>query len=392
MLKEGGAVGAGTRDQRSRSGSGVAAPCEAPVVLILGPARTAASGVSTHINQLFGSALSKRFHLSQFQVGSEGRGEGRLDAVVRLALSPLVLVIRLVRLRPQIVHINTSLDLKGYWRDLVYLVVAKALGCKVVYQIHGGALPGEFFPRSRLLTGLLRHVLMWADVVVLLAKCEMIAYQQFVPRARLIRIANCVSIEPDQGPVALNPAAVLTVAYIGRLTASKGILETIEAVRILRDRGIDIRLTVAGAGDALDAIQRAIAAGGLASHVQLVGEVFGEAKQQLWRQTRVLALPSYHEGLPYALLEAMAHGVVPVASAVGAIPDVMQDRVHGLLVPPRDPKAVAQALARLAADRLMLQRLSDAARERAVTRYSVTLLADQFTELYESLSTTSVAA
>jgi glycosyltransferase involved in cell wall biosynthesis len=81
----------------------------------------------------------------------------------------------------------------------------------------------------------------------------------------------------------------------------------------------------------------------------------------------------------------MAWGVVPVASPVGAIPDVMQDRVHGLLVPPRDAEAVAQALEQLAGDRPLLQRLSHGARERVVTRYSVTRLADQFTELYRSL-------
>ncbi len=139
----------------------------------------------------------------------------------------------------------------------------------------------------------------------------------------------------------------------------------------------------------MDAIQHTIAAAGLATHVHLIGEVFAEAKRQLWYQTDVLALPSYHEGLPYALLEAMACGVVPVASPVGAIPDVMQDRVHGLLVPPREPQAVAYALEQLAGDRLLLQRLSQAARERVVTCYSVTRLADQFTELYQSLSTSA---
>ena len=304
---------------------------------------------------------------------------------MRLAVSPIFLFVRLVRLRPRIVHINTSLDPKAYWRDLVYLAVAKVLRRKVVYQVHGGALPEQFFPHSRLLTALLRRVLMWVDVVVLLAKCEMTAYEEFAPRARLIRIANCVPIEQGQRSSG-SDRAVLSVAYIGRLTASKGIFETIEAVRLLRDRGIEVSLTIAGSGEALEAIEHAISAGGLTGRVRLVGEVFGEAKHHLWCRTDVLALPSYREGLPYALLEAMACGVVPVTSPVGAIPDVVLDRQHGLLVPPKQPQAVALALQQLAGDRLLLQRLSHAARERVETRYSVTRLADQFTELYESLS------
>jgi glycosyltransferase involved in cell wall biosynthesis len=356
-------------------------------VLLLGPARTAASGVATHINHLFASPLARTFRLSQFQVGSEGRRESRREVMLRLLFSPLALAIRVLREKTQIVHINTSLDLKGYWRDLMYLAVAKTLRCKVVYQIHGGALPAQFFPNSPLLTSLLRRVLGWADVVVLLAKSEMHAYREFAPRACLVRIANCVPIEDAiSGAESRNAGQQpLAVAYIGRLTTSKGILETIEAVRMLRERGVDTRLTIAGFGAAVEAIQRAVAAGQLADRVRLVGEVFGAAKRQLWAQTDVLALPTYREGLPYALLEAMACGVVPVASPVGAIPDVVQDEVHGLLVPPRDPAAVAQALERLARDRPLLRRLACAAREHVVTHYSVARLGEEFARLYEGL-------
>jgi len=358
---------------------------QAPAVLLLGPARAAPSGVATHLNQLFGCALAERFQLSQFQVGSEGRTETRGGAVLRLLFSPLALMVHLVRLRPRIVHINTSLDFKGYWRDLAYLGVSKGLGRRVVYQIHGGALPEEFFPRSALLRTLLRRVLMGADVVVLLAEREMSAYRSFAPRARLVRIANCVRVDEGEPVGHAGSAPTLSVAYLGRLTASKGILETIEAVGILRDRGTEVRLTIAGSGEAADLIRRSVAARNLQDQVQLVGELFGEAKRQLWQRTDVLALPSYHEGLPYALLEAMAAGVVPVASPVGAIPDVMQDRVHGLSVPARDPHSVARALGELAADRELLRRLARAARERIASGYSLTQLAEQFTQLYESL-------
>jgi len=361
---------------------------QAPAVLLLGPARTAPSGVATHLNQLFSSALSERFRLSQFQVGSEGRRESAAGTVLRLLFSPLALMVRLLRTRPRIVHINTSLDFKGYWRDLAYLGVSKALARRVVYQIHGGALPEEFFPRSGVLRALLRRVLVRSDAVVLLAEREMSAYRSFAPQARLVRIANCVRVDESSEPSAHKGSAPhLAVAYLGRLTDSKGILETIEAVGLLRVRGIEVRLTIAGSGEAEELIRRTVAAHRLETQVQLVGELFGEAKRALWQRTDVLALPSYHEGLPYALLEAMACGVVPVASAVGAIPDVMQDRVHGLLVPPRDPQAVARALGELAADRELLRRLGRAAHQRIASGYSLRRLTEQFTELYQSLLT-----
>jgi glycosyltransferase involved in cell wall biosynthesis len=359
-----------------------------PRVLLLGPARSAVSGVSTHLNQLFESTLSQRFRLSQFQVGSEGRAEGRAGSLLRLITGPLGFALCLIRSRPRIVHINTSLEPKSYWRDIVFLALAKVMRRKVVYQVHGGALPGEFFGGNRVLTALLRRVLSWPDAVVLLALSEMAAYGDFAPRARLVHIANAVSAgETDLRAERYSANRPLRIVYLGRLAAEKGVFDTIEAVRILRDRGIAVHLTIAGSGPARGEITRVIETHRLADRARLQEAVFDSAKQQLWREADVLAFPTYHrEGLPYALLEAMAGGAVPVISPVGAIPDVVHDGVHGLFVPAHEPQAVANALERLANDRQLLHRLALAARARVVEYYSVARMAQEFDALYTSLT------
>ena len=346
------------------------------------------SGVSTHLNQLFESALSGRFRLLQFQVGSEGRTQGRARTLFRLVTDPIGFAICLVRWRPRIVHINTSLEPRSYWRDIVFLALSKAMKRRVVYQVHGGALPGEFFAGNRVLTALMRRVLAWPDAVVLLARSEMTAYGGFAPRARLVRIANAVTAdEAEWPPERYASDRPLEIVYVGRLAADKGVFETIESVKILRDRGLAVRLTLAGSGPAGPEIARAIEAGRLGDRARLVGAVFGPDKQRLWQQADVLALPTYHrEGLPYALLEAMAAGAVPVISPVGAIPDVVQDEVHGLFVPARDPQALASALQRLANDRSLLHSLALAARARVVEHYSVARMAQEFEALYTSLA------
>lgn len=365
-----------------------AASPDRPRILLLGPARGAVSGVSTHVNQLFDSPLAQQFRLSHFQVGSEGRSQGRVGTVLRLITSPFAFAARLARLRPRIVHINTSFEPKGYWRDIVYLALAKLARRKVLYQVHGGELPGKFFAGHRARSALLRRVLSWPDAVVLLAGSEMDAYRAFAPQARLTRIANAVALpDVDLRAERYQTPRALEMAYLGRLAANKGIFETIEAVRILRARGVEARLTIAGSGAALVAIREAIAAARLEGEVRIAGAVFGEAKQRLWERTHVFAFPTYHhEGLPYALLEAMACGAVPVISPVGAIPDVMQEGVHGLFVPPHAPQAMADALQRLAEDRALLHRLALAGRARIVEQYSVARLAEEFADVYARLA------
>ncbi len=306
--------------------------------------------------------------------------------LVRIVTTPFAFAGCLISRRPRLVHINTSFEPKGYWRDLAYLAVAKTLRRKVIYQVHGGASPADFFAGSSALTAVLRRVLSWVDAVVLLGSAEADQFRRFAPEARVVQIPNAVPVyAADLSSARYMAETKLKIVYLGRLEVEKGILDTIAAVRILRDRGIPVCLTIAGSGTALQQIREAIAAAALEQSVRLVGVVSGAAKQQLWQESHVLAFPSYQEGLPYAVLEAMSYGVVPVTTAVGSLPEVMQDHIHGLFVPARDPLALAAALGRLSQDRAWLHQLALAGRERIVQRYSVARLAEDLKELYERL-------
>jgi glycosyltransferase involved in cell wall biosynthesis len=357
-------------------------------VVLLGPSRKAVSGVSTHLNQLFSSGLARAFELLHFQIGSEGINESPGGKLWRLVTGPVAFLFYLRRNQPQIVQLNTSLDPKSYWRDIAFLLVAKTLGRRVVYQVHGGALPEDFFAGSRWLTALLRWVLSMPDVVVLLAQVELQAYRRFVPDQRLEVIPNAIEAEVlAQRLLNAEVKGPLHLVYLGRMAETKGVFEAVEALARLVGGGRDLHLTFAGGGPDEERLRDRVRALGLAERVRFVGPLFGADKDALWRSADVFVFPTYHwEGLPYALLEAMAAGAVPVTTGVGAIPDVIQDDTHGLFVPPRDVEALAQALARLDGDRALLLKLARAGRARVLEHYSVARLAAGFARLYESLT------
>lgn len=355
---------------------------------MLGPAMQAVSGVTTHLNQLFGSSLAKQVELLHFQVGSEGRKEGRVAKLIRFVTSPIAFAVFLLRHRPDIVHLNSSLEPKSYWRDIAYLLVARLLGRKVVYQVHGGALPEEFFAGNAVLTALLRWVLSAPDVVVLLAQVELAAYRKFVPRQCLEVVPNAIDAASlVRTPIHTKTGEPLHLAYLGRLAESKGIFESVEALAMLVREGRDMRLSIAGGGPDEARLRARVAELGLEGHVTFLGPLFGEAKDALWRQCDVFVFPTYHrEGLPYALLEAMAAGAVPVTTPVAAIPDVMQDGVHGLLVAPRNAAGLARALARLDDGRASLAGMAEAGRRRVLEAYTVDRLAGDFRRIYAELA------
>lgn len=358
-------------------------------VVLLGPARQAVSGVSTHLNQLFRSPLVTEFRLLHFQVGSEGRAaESGARKLARLAWSPFAFAWFCLRERPDIVHLNTSLEPKSYWRDIAFLAVAKLLGRKILYQVHGGALPQDMFRGKVWRTWLLGKVLRSADLVVLLAQVEQEAYRRFVPGVRLEVIAN--AIDPGtlvQHRLEAATSGPLHVVYVGRIAENKGVFEAVAALGQLRDQGRMMRLTIAGGGPDEARLRALVAELSLDDRVHFAGPLYGEAKDALWRSAHVFAFPTYHrEGLPYALLEAMAVGAVPITTRVGAIPDVLSDGVEGLVIEPKDTAAMTDALRRFDDDRSLVARMAQAGRARVLLNYTVSRLAEDFRRAYLRLA------
>jgi glycosyltransferase involved in cell wall biosynthesis len=358
-----------------------------PTVLILGPSRAAVSGVSTHLNLLLDSSLADDYEIVHFQVGSEGRKEGPIARLARFVLSPMALAATILFRHVTLVHINSSLNPRAYWRDLAYLLVSKAMGARVLYQVHGGKLPAEFSKGSRAFTDFLRWTLGLPDAVVVLAQCELRAYREFLPTQEVVAIPNGIDFRPYAAVPTVNapPDKPLRLLFVGRLDRAKGLYEILQGMRLATELGVDARLVIAGSGPEQDRLKRYAQALGVAPRTIFAGAVFGRDKVKLMAGSDVMLLPSYSEGLPYSLLEAMAAGLPVIATAVGAIPDVMSEGIHGCIVPPRDGRAIAEALAVLHGDREKLSWMSRASRRRIRAAFSIERCACEFALQYARL-------
>lgn len=186
------------------------------------------------------------------------------------------------------------------------------------------------------------------------------------------------------------PAGPLTAALVGRMLWDKGVGELVEAARLLRERGVALRIRLIGPRD--DHNPASIPQATLEQWVRdgLV-EWPGQVRDiaQLWRDTAIAVLPSYREGLPKALLEAAASGRPMVATDVPGCREIVRHEETGLLVPARDPVALADALARLALDQELRRRLGAAARRLVEQRFADTEIAASVVALYRGLLTTA---
>jgi glycosyltransferase involved in cell wall biosynthesis len=177
-----------------------------------------------------------------------------------------------------------------------------------------------------------------------------------VPKGRTVVIRNGVDVElfrrmPRQQACALTGLAAQRKAllFVGNVLESKGARELMAAFGSLAQERTDLDLVVVGEGPYAAELRQAAAAGGLQERVKLIGRVPHEQLTPWFNAAELVCLPSYAEGLPNVLLEAMACGTPCVASRVGGIPEVVTAQA-GLLVPPKDADALTAAL-RLALDR-----------------------------------------
>jgi teichuronic acid biosynthesis glycosyltransferase TuaC len=183
---------------------------------------------------------------------------------------------------------------------------------------------------------------------------------------------------PDDGPV---------VTYVGKLEPRKGVGDLIAAMGLLTRRpGGAPLLLAAGVGRLRDELGAQAAALGVADRVRFVGKVAHEEVAWWMAAGDVFVLPSLSEGLPTVVCEAMSCARPTVATAVDGTPEIVEDGETGLLVPPRDPEALAGALARVLEEPGLAERMGARALQVGRERYTWGANARRMAELYAELA------
>lgn len=294
-------------------------------------------------------------------------------STLRVGRSFLRVARRLRQRRPDIVNVHFVSCEAAY-----FLRLRPLLGYKLVLSVHGSDI---FRPNERdakYLPRLLKKADAITAVTPLLA--ERVKGFAGVDPDKVRLIPNGVDYEfwstVDPSDLAQRPPTIIAV---GRLSAVKAQDVLLRGFRQVRERVPDVKLLLVGGGPSREEFEALARQLELGDSVEFAGELRPEAVRARMQQARVFVLPSRSEGLPLALLEAMAAGLPPVATAVGGVPNVLEPDA-GLLVPPEDPAALAEALSNILSDPQRAGEVAHAARTRAAD-----FSAEAANDAYESL-------
>lgn len=332
-------------------------------------------GVATVVSLLQQNGLFEREGVCYVPTHAEGSRMAKVGAALKGLLRTLACLAR----RPEVVHAHAASN-GSFVRKSVLLALARASGCKTVFHLHGACFDSFIEGSNPLIRRWIRHTLESSSTVIALSTRWAAYLNGFAPRARVVVIPNSVPLPPVEADRS-EPGRIL---FLGQVEPRKGIHELVEALARLTSRFPQARLAIGGQGE-LDGVKRRAEQLGVADRLEELGWVTAGRKGEELARAAVFCLPSHAEGLPMALLEAMAAGKAVVSTGVGGIPDALRDGDNGLMVEPGNVEALAGALGRLLGDEDERRRLGARARATIEQEFESGVVIGQISAVYKQL-------
>jgi len=353
-------------------------------ILVVGPLPPPyTGGVASFVSCLCSSKIfNKEYRVSCLDIAVRSRW--KRFTLFRCLLSLRImfrLFFALFKEPPDLVHIHTS----SYWsffEKSFLLLLCRLIGKHTLLHIHGACFD-KFYYGTRF-KAFVRFVLNRADAVIAVSPY----WKKFLETVSVARVFTVPNLAENKFFIGKEPkAGAKDMLYVGRISRDKGVYELLDAVEILRGEAFTNRLVLAGGEVEPGEIRRVkdtILERKIAC-IELTGEINSDKVLELLQGAAIFIIPSYAEGLPIAMLEAMAAGLPVVATPVGGIPDVIVDGENGFLVPVGQSRPLAEKIGLLLKDESLCRRMGDRNYKLVLERHHPDRAVEKLIELYKSI-------
>ncbi len=346
---------------------------EKPKILIIGP--KAQGGISSVIN------LYKDFGLiNNNKVGFLASYKCN-NAFLRLLVFGLFLIeyiwILLTNNELRVIHIHSASE-GSFYRKYFVFKFAKLFGKKVIYHIH---CPGfcEIYKESpNFIKKRIEEVLNNSDLIIVLAEYWKNEISKICSNNNIKILFNPCIIKDF---IKINTGE-FNVLFMGRIGKRKGVYDIIKGAKLIINPNIEINLY--GDGD-LKEFENLINENNLQNKVKLKGWISGNIKDEAYRSADIYILPSFEEGLPMSILEALTYGLPIICTSVGGIPEAVEEGINGFLIQPGDYKALAEKINLIADNKELREKMGQESLRIAKEKFDVNVIIKQLKDIYDEL-------
>lgn len=332
-------------------------------------------GIASVVNGYRDSELEKRYevtYVESYRDGSKG------EKLIKALFGYLQFFVQLVRNCPDLIHIHSSFG-PSFYRKIPFIYLGCLFGIPVVNHIHGAEFDNFYNNASKRKKRLIKKVYNKCSRLIVLSDEWKALIGRIVPMQKIDVLEN-YCILPKMFPRQEKKKG--QILFLGEIGERKGCFLMPDILEQIKRSCPDARLVMAGGGQITQA-KKAFAEKGLSDSVIFPGWVEREKKQKLLKESEAFLFPTYYEGMPMAVLEAMSYGMGIVTTNVGGIPRLIIPGQTGYLEAPGDIEKMAEDAVHLLQDEALCRKLGEQARERAAQCYSLEVHLNHLEKIYK---------
>lgn len=281
----------------------------------------------------------------------------------------------------KIIHIHGASKGSFYRKYIIFSFVHKLFNKKIIYHVHGGGFKDFYLESSKFIQKRIRYVVNSSDVLLCLSENWRLFFSSaFQPKR--IEILNNMIIPPEHANE-IQIKDELQLLFLGLIGDNKGIFDLLKT--LAKNKNLfegKIKLKIAGNGE-VSRLQEAIINWNLKDMVQFEGWVDSDKKDSLLRSSHIFILPSYKEGLPLSILEAMSYSLPVISSNAGGIPDLIHKYKNGILVDAGNKEEIKEAILKLINNQDLIRIYSERSAKGVVDFYPHSVLKTLFSIYHE---------
>jgi glycosyltransferase involved in cell wall biosynthesis len=364
-------------------------------VLVSGALPPPVGGMTSYYQTLLNSSLHDQVDLHFVQTSSQKRD---FSSSGLLTIANLIAAIQdssrftwaILVNHPQISHIGTALGL-SFVKHSYCVFIARLFGSRVLLHPHC-SLAILYSERSKSWKWFFKYVVNMSNGIVALSK-EWLQLRSIVPGCMVYYLPNAIDLTLYHNVAVKRLAQVkregpCRILYLGYLGEAKGSFDLLKVAAEVRSHGMDMIFDLVGgelSPGEIEQLRNKIRQDNLESCVRLHLPVYNHEKLAYLQNADIFVYPSHHEGMPMAVIEAMACGLPIVASQVGGLPDLVIDGVNGILVEPGQPDRLADVLCRLSKDHELQYSMQKASYQIGCEKYDIEQHVTRLISIYKTI-------
>lgn len=361
-------------------------------VLIVGPTPPPMGGIATYVNDMLKSSINNEYKILHLNTArSHFIKKSFIKNLLLFSKNTLKLIRSLCINHPKIVHIHTSSYL-AFWEKSIFAIISKLFLKKVILHIHGAEFDNFYTNSNKINRWLIEAILNSSDKVIVLSMQWKLFFLQILKDEKISIIQNGIDISKYnifENKTKNTENTTIKILFLGNLVKRKGVYDILKSISMVVNKFQNIHFTFAGSEEQsgeIDKLKSECISKGIGEHVTFISNFSQEEKIKMLDEADIYLLPSYAEGLPISLLEAMAAGLPIISTPVGGIPEVITEEKNGYLINPGDHENLSNKINELIENPQLRRNMSINNLEKINQIYNWDTVANKITIEYDKLT------